>query len=357
MLYDCLIIGAGQAGLACARIAQSSGLSYVILEQGRQAGEAWRKRAPELELFTPRELSCLSGLVLEGPGHALPKSAEMADYFEDYRKQFDIHCLFDAQVVAAERNREGTWTVNCADGRRFQALTLVLANGSNQKTVIPEKLADGLAPEVVQTDAERYWRDMPDKASRCLVVGDGASGRQIARDFAHAGFDVTLAGSDRNMVPNQVLQRNIFHWLQRLGLLKADRNTLPAKLLKKRNPVPRREALGNPALRKAGVKFAGRVSGTSHEGVIFEDGRQAAFTYVVWCTGYVEATDFLPLDGLPNDAWMTAERGVLPLPGVFVTGRRWLHNRASELIMGAEHDAGHTMSLLRRWLEQQPAVG
>lgn len=354
MHYDCLIIGAGQSGLACARIAQNFNLSYVVLEQGVQAGKAWRQRFPELELFTPRSLSSLPGMPLKGSADSLPTSAEMAEYFEEYREKFDINCVFGACVVATESNDDNLWTVTCSDGSEFHTRSLVLANGSNQKPTLPTNLANGLGPEVCQTNAESYWQSMPRKEDCCLVVGDGASGRQIARDLASEGFDVTLSGAGRKMVPNRFFKRNIFHWLSMIGLLQADRDTWLAKILKKRNPVPRKEDLSNTALRKSGVKLAQRVKHTSHAGVLFEDGQQTQFSYVAWCTGYHESTDFLPLDGIPDEEWIIAGRGKLPLPGVFVVGRRWLNNRASELIMGVEHDSESSMTHLRRWLNQNP---
>lgn len=120
--------------------------------------------------------------------------------------------------------------------------------------------------------------------------------------------------------------------------------------------MPRKETLSNKALQKVGVTLVGRVQKTTHKGVWFDHDRQACFSYVVWCTGYREATSFLPLDFVPNDEWMISGRGVLPLSGVFVVGRRWLHNRASELIMGGEHDAQYTMSKLRQWLDSSSAV-
>lgn len=357
MIYHCLIIGAGQSGLACARIAQNFGLDYVVLEQGTQAGEAWRQRSPKLTLFTPRNLSSLSGHLLEGEPDSLPKSAEMADYFESYRKKFNINCLFNTRVISTQCSEDGRWIVTCANGQCFSSYSMVLANGSNQKTMVPKRFSEGLSPDVTQVNAGNYWKVSPQSRNGCLVVGDGASGRQIAHDLACEGYEVTLAGNGRNMIPNRLMKRNILQWLNAIGVLRTDRDTWLAKCLRKRNPVPRKETLSNKALQKVGITLADRVQKTTHEGVWFDDGRQARFSYVVWCTGYQEATDFLPLDFLPSDEWMISGRGVLPLSGVFVVGRRWLHNRASELIMGAEHDAQYTMMQLRYWLESISAVG
>lgn len=350
MIYHCLIIGAGQAGLACAQIAEKSRLSYLVLERGSQAGEAWLRRAPDLELFTPRSLSVLSGLALAGEQNAAPKAGEMAKYFEAYRKRFDINCRFNSWVVTSEYCREGFWKVTCYNGQTFHGYSLVLANGSNQKICVPKTLSQGLSPDVVQVNAENYWRTPPDVDQPCLVVGDGASGRQIARDLARGGHQVSLAGKGRNLIPSRWMKRNILHWLNASGFLRADRSSVIGRWLRKRSPIPRKETLSQKALVEIGVSLVDKVSLTSGNRVFFDDGTQACFRYVVWCLGYEEATDFLPLEFQPDEQWVIAGRGTLPLKGVFVVGRRWLHNRASELIMGAEKDAQHTIGKLKEWL-------
>ena len=355
MIFDCIIIGSGQSGLACARVAQSVGLVYTVLEQGPHAGDAWRQRSPELELFTPRSLSALSGLALQGNPNYPPTSAEMADYFQCYQKKFDINCTFDTLVTATQRSADGNWSVTCSNGQQFLAKSIVLANGSNQVPAIPEELSQNLDPDVVQVNGRDHWKVPPQCGAGCLVVGDGASGRQIARDLATQGCEVTLACSGRYVIPNELMQRNIFRWLHLSGLLRADRDTRVAQFLQKRNPVPRRETLSDKALSEMGVTLVGKVLKTTRDGVYFENVQVKYFSHIVWCTGYRESSNFLPLAFAPNERWMISGRGVLPLAGAFVVGRRWLHNRASELIMGAECDARHTMKQLQHWLTSKSA--
>jgi putative flavoprotein involved in K+ transport len=62
MMYDVIIIGAGQSGLAMGYFLKSRNLSFLILEKGTSVGKVWRKRYDSLTLSTPYAYSSLPGL-------------------------------------------------------------------------------------------------------------------------------------------------------------------------------------------------------------------------------------------------------------------------------------------------------
>ena len=62
MLYDAVVIGAGQAGLAMGYYLKQTELSFLILDKESEIGESWRNRYDSLTLFTPRSYSSLPGL-------------------------------------------------------------------------------------------------------------------------------------------------------------------------------------------------------------------------------------------------------------------------------------------------------
>jgi putative flavoprotein involved in K+ transport len=62
---DCVVIGAGQAGLAMSRCLTDRGANHVVLERGR-IGERWRsERWDSLRLLTPTRAACR--VPLRGP--------------------------------------------------------------------------------------------------------------------------------------------------------------------------------------------------------------------------------------------------------------------------------------------------
>lgn len=50
-MYDVLVIGAGQAGLAAGYYLQQSGLTFLIVDAASSVGESWRKRYDSLRLL------------------------------------------------------------------------------------------------------------------------------------------------------------------------------------------------------------------------------------------------------------------------------------------------------------------
>lgn len=71
-LYDVIIIGAGQAGLAMGYYLNQTNLAYIILDSEDRIGNSWRKRYHSLVLFTPRSYSSLPGFPMVGPSHGYP---------------------------------------------------------------------------------------------------------------------------------------------------------------------------------------------------------------------------------------------------------------------------------------------
>jgi putative flavoprotein involved in K+ transport len=61
MIYDTLIIGGGQSGLATAYYLRRTQLHYLILDAQAQTGGAWQHSWDSLHLFSPHEASSLPG--------------------------------------------------------------------------------------------------------------------------------------------------------------------------------------------------------------------------------------------------------------------------------------------------------
>src|SRR5690625_5638628 len=64
-MYNTIVIGAGQAGLAMGYYLKHSDHSFLILDENQEVGEVWGRRYDSLVLFTPRSFSSLPGLELK----------------------------------------------------------------------------------------------------------------------------------------------------------------------------------------------------------------------------------------------------------------------------------------------------
>jgi|GEM_PF-5811643 len=62
-IFDCIIIGGGQAGLSVAYFLKRSKLNYLILDAEGNSGGSWLHTWDSLKLFSPSQYSSLSSSV------------------------------------------------------------------------------------------------------------------------------------------------------------------------------------------------------------------------------------------------------------------------------------------------------
>ena len=85
-----IIIGAGQAGLSASYFLKQKEIPHLVLDKIENIGDQWRKRWDSLELFTPAEYNDLPGKPFPAPKGSFPTKDIVADYFEDYAREYDL---------------------------------------------------------------------------------------------------------------------------------------------------------------------------------------------------------------------------------------------------------------------------
>jgi putative flavoprotein involved in K+ transport len=205
---DTLIIGAGQAGLALGYHLKKTPLRFQLVEGHRRIGDSWRKRYESLVLFTPRAYSALPGLKVPGDPEGYPTKDELADYLESYASHFELPVLVDTSIQRLERTEE-SFRATTGTGETIDARAVVLATGAFQTPAVPP-IARQLARDVVLISPESYTSPAQIPTGPVLVVGDGASGRQIARELAATHRVYLATGRPRRVSPKRLLGKSIF---------------------------------------------------------------------------------------------------------------------------------------------------
>lgn len=332
---DVLVVGAGQAGLAIGRELERAGDDFLILDGARAVGESWRTRWDSLRLFTPASLSALPGIALPGSPHAFPGKDAVADYLAHYARAFSLPIGLDEPVRALERDQEGRF-IATTDHARYRALSVVVATGPFQSPVIPA-MAQSLSPSICQLHSSAYRNPRELPPGRVVVVGGGSSGVQIAADLAST-HDVTLAvGARYPRLPERVLGRSVFRWLDAAGAFSLPGDTWLGRRWRRRDIL-----IGegpDDVARRLGVQLAGRVAGADSRGLVTGDGRHLAADAVVWATGFRSRYDWLRLPVLDARGAPQHARGVTAVPGLYFLGLPWLHARGSALLGWVARDA------------------
>ncbi len=352
---DVLVVGAGQAGLAAGRWLRDSGLSFLLLDANTSVGDAWRARYDSLVLFTPRRYSALPGLPFPGDPDGYPSKGEVADYLERYAAAFALP-IRTARITRLEMAGD-SFVATAATRARVVAHAVIVATGAFQEPAVPP-FAVRLGPEVAQFSPTTYRNPAQVPPGTVLVVGDGATGRQIALDLAPSRKVLLAGGKKRNLVPQRLLGRDLFIWLDWLGLLRADRKTRIGRLLRTRDPIPGKAEFDDAMLSRSGIVLCPRVTEAAGRTVTFADGRIEAVEAIIWALGYRDDTSWLAIPRAFDERGFVQDRGRTPVPGLFHVGRSWQTSRGSALLLGVGHDAHEIVAEATEHarLEQQARV-
>lgn len=344
---DVLIVGAGQAGLAAARVLAERGIDCVVHERHARVGDCWRRRFDSLVLFTPRKLDALPGLPQDGDPQGYPGKDEMGDYLERYAKHFSLPVVA-GNGVERLRRRSDHFVATLDDGGSLTSRVAIIATGGFQVPRIPD-FAGRLAPQVQRLDAATYRNPRDVRDRNVVIVGDGATGRQIALELVQTHRVMLAVGHRRNFGPQRLLGADTTELALRAGLISADKTSLAGRLVRGLDMTPGLH-LRAKALKRAGVEVLARCIAAEGQRLMLADGSNREVDAVIFATGHRDDTSWLDIPGAVSAERFLHDRGVGPVPGLFYVGREWQNSRASGLVCGVARDAGRIGERIEAYL-------
>lgn len=338
-----IVIGGGQAGLAMGYHLARRGIDFVILDGTPRVGDAWRNRWDSLALFTPASYSALPGMAFPGDPDRYPGKDEVADYLEAYAARFRLP-VRPGERVRALRSGPGGWTAETGTGR-FEAAQVVVATGPFQRPAVPA-LPGYLSPDVVQIHSAQYRNPAQLPEGELLVVGAGNSGVQIAEDLSRTHRVHLAVGERLPRLPQRVLGRSVFWWLERAGLLDVSvESRLGRRMSRTETLIGRTPAM---LRRRSGVRLLGRAVQSCGDAVVTEGGQRVHPASVVWATGFRPDFGWIGAPVLDARGAPVHRRGVTSSRGLYFLGLSWQHTRGSALLGWVGRDADHLASLIDR---------
>ncbi len=400
---DVAIIGAGQAGLAMSRCLQDLGIDHLVLDRGAVA-QRWRSLPwRDLRLLTPNWMTRLPGHRYDGPDPKgfMDRSA-LVRLLERYADTAPV------QTRTAVRRLSDLWGryLIDTDGAPILARAVVIATGACDRPLVPRSLTPpGAGIMTMHSAAYEHANGLP--SGGVLIVGASATGVQIARELRAAGREVTLAVGRHIPMPRRYRGQDIFDWLDRSGIL-ADRwdgvRDLTAARRQPSMQLSGRGQIDLGLLARMGVRVTGRVLGVEaghvrlgdtlaadlvaaearrqrvlaridafiaaagldapadpvawqpqllpQSGPSRIDLRAQGIATVIYATGYRRDYRWLDLPVLDARGELIHDGGVLPLPGLYALGLRFLRRRSSNFIDGVGRDAEELSHHLAGFLGQ-----
>ncbi|UNK21215.1 NAD(P)/FAD-dependent oxidoreductase [Paenibacillus sp. N3/727] len=339
MVWDTVVIGAGQAGLAVGywlNRSRAENNNFLILDRSMEAGEVWQGRYESLRLFTPRSHNALPGLPLEGESDGFPDKNEMSLYLQKYAVHFGLPIQFGTDVTSVRKER-GVFIIDSSQGQ-YQAKKLVIATGPFQQPNVPtysQKVSDN----VLQMHSSSYRHPSQLQEGDVLVVGGGNSGAQIAVELSEGRKTYLALGQQPKYLPLKIGTKSIFWWLDTLGILKAASSSWIGRRLRRQgDPIFGYEL--KEAVRCGKVILKKRTVDVSGLGVLFQDGSELAVRNIIWATGFKSRYSWLHIEGaLDSDGQVLHSRGVSSVDHLYFVGLPWQTHRGSALLAGVGRDA------------------
>lgn len=336
------IIGAGPAGLAVAACLKRVGRPVRMLERADRIAPAWHGHYDRLHLHTPKSRSALPGLPMPADWPRYPARGQLIEYLEAYAGRFGIAPVFGAEVTDIRRGGAG-WQITHAQGTET-ADAVVVATGMATEPLAPAFPGLETFPgPVLHSSAYRNPASLP--GARCLVVGFGNSGGEIALDLSQAGRAVDLVvRGPVNLLPRELLGVPIvsFGLLQKLlpyrvadaitapvlrlamgdygryGLVKHPKG--PVTQLREDGRVPLIDIGALARIRTGAIRVRPGIARFDGPAATFADGARAEYDALLLATGY--RVDLRPLfasvpEALDAEGRPRTTGGEAALPGLY----------------------------------------
>lgn len=188
-IFEAIIIGAGQAGLAAAhelaRRGLEAGRDFLVLDSNDGPGGAWRHRWDSLTRGRAHGIADLPGLPMQRPDPTTPASELVSEYYGDYEDTFNLQVIRPVQVTRVAPaagsdpdDHRAPLEVHAADGRSWSTRHVLNATGTWTNPYVP--YIPGIESFRGRQLHTANYRQAADFAGRrVLVVGGGLSAVQF----------------------------------------------------------------------------------------------------------------------------------------------------------------------------------
>ena len=338
-LWDIVIIGGGQSGLATGYFLRKMNRQFIILDSNSRIGDSWRKRWDSLRLFTPSQHDGLPGIPFPASKGSFPGKDDMADYLDKYVKEFSIPVHLDVRVNSLY-SKNDHYEIETS-GDKYIAREVVIATGTNPIPFIPG-LSSGLNQDIFQLHSSGYTNPGPIPPGDVLVVGAATSGIEIALEISktHRTF---ISGNPPFHIPDKALKYGgeLYWWfISNIVTLKTPiGKKVRNKIIHGGSPLIRVSA---DDLNIAGIQRLPRVAGTKEGLPMLEDGSILKVRSVIWATGYRPDFSWIRFDMTDESGWPLSERGISTVKkGLYFIGMPFQFGLTSGLVGGVGRDAAY----------------
>ena len=347
-MFDFIIIGAAQAGLAMAYYLKEAGYHFLILDKEEEIGASWLNRWDSLKLFTPTEFNHLPGMDFPAEKGHYPSKTEVANYFKIYAENLEFPLQLNTLVTSVKKEKSSFYIET--ENQRFESKNVIIATGPFHVPYTPP-FHKKISSEIFQIHSNYYKNVAQLKEGNTLVVGAGDSGFQILDEISALGQKTYFSGAtDVKVLPQEFLGKTLWWWFTKTGFLSFNKDSwIGKRISKSRQPIIGTDV--KEILSRKNVEAVGKTIDAEDDLISTEKKEITNIANIVWATGY--QPNFNWIDGLEltKDGYPKHKRGISNTKGLYFIGLPWLHTRGSATLGGIKNDA----KFLFDFIENQPS--
>jgi putative flavoprotein involved in K+ transport len=342
-VYDVVVIGGGQSGLAVAYYLNRAGLNYVVLDASDNAGGSWRHYWHSLRLFSPAQWSSLPGVLITGGPDYYPTRNETIDYLRKYEEKYKFAIQRGVTVIDVKKTG-GLFDIITSKGA-YQSKAVVSATGSFANPWMPELPGrDKFTGKVFHSSG--YKRPDPFKSQQVAIVGEGNSGAQILAEVSKVAQTFWVTSKPPKFLPDEVDGRYLFDAAtQMYEAKKAGREFTPPSLGDVVMVPSVKEA------RKRGVleQAYPAIEHFTDLGIMLVNGQELLVDSVIFCTGFRSALGHLKGLALnvSSGKVATVDTRSAEVPGLWLVGYGQWTGFASATLIGVGRSAKTTVEEIK----------
>lgn len=346
-IFDVIVIGGGQAGLAVGYYLKRAKMDFIIVDNQQNSGGAWQHTWPSLRLFSPALMSSLPGkLMPKAKTSDYPHRDEVLSYLADYEQHYQLPVYRPHQVQSVERDIAHN-CLKVTDGKySWLAKAVVSAIGTWSRPQLPQ--LDGQQHyNGEQCHSAHYAGPKAYKGKRVLVVGGGNSGAQIYAELAEVANTSWVTREPPLFLPDDVDGRVLFE--RATARITGNAGDAPVGGIGDIVMVPPVKAARDKGLLTTKPMF----SRFTPQGVIWSDGTEEPIDAVIWCTGFkAELQHLTALDVLDADGKVQVVQGqAVKEPRLWLFGYGDWASPGSATLIGAGRSARENVPALLQFLQ------
>jgi len=397
---DVVVIGAGHSGLAFSHCLSESSVDHVVLERGEVANSWRNERWDSLTLLTPNWQCQLPGLAYTGSDpNGFMAVRELVEFIDHYADVIAVPVKTQTTVTSVSGSA-GDYEIS-TDGGTWKCRSVIIASGACNVPVVP-KAAESIPESIRSITPHDYHSANQLDPGGVLVVGASATGLQLAEEIRRSGKEVTIATGEHVRIPRTYRGKDIFWWLDRIGISDERYDVVDDIVRARALPSPQLIGCSNKTMldlnlmAASGAKLVGRLMGfngntaqfsgslknvcaladlkmgrllsTIDEWIEENDASDTETSFdeapqcfaptnveasppllinledkgirtILWATGFRPDYSWLNLPILDRKGRIKHDGGVTEAPGVYILGLPFLRRRKSSFIHGIEDDA------------------